>query len=623
VKHRLRTILLVTIAVLAALTIYVRARVKPEVHEANRILSGNVTDLSSREITAAERHLQTARDVLYSLPADLLRLIPIERQNLDAVRAGVRKTLPVLSSARSLRAQLNAIQTTGIVHSGRLSLEAIGRLQPLLADASKAISSLVTTLKNDRSGWLLPGIWKGLTKALTRAEQAEGAVATISKMARLAPQLLGASEPRQYLVLLVNNAEVRPSGGIVSGIGLVRVSQGRVRLGAFHYYTDFVQKPYVRVPAPPDFRRRYGRFQADTTHWVNTTMSPDTEEVAAVAARLYKRTAGISTDGAIVADPRGIASLLPPGIHVGVPGTDTKLAPGGIARYIYSTAYAQLGANTPARHGALIDLGRSAFRKLLSVADFGSKAEIKKAATAVGGGHLRVISFRPDEEQVLRGAGVTGALRSTTRDQVFVTDTNFNGTKLDYWTRKTVSHACDLRADALTPCETTVTVRNAVPQGLSSYVAGDRPYGLLRNLVEVYIPTGAVLQRVLLDHQSVEFSKQREDGLISIGVPVAVPPGQESHIQVNYALPPSHEGYSLQISPQPLAHDPHFLLTLRMPPGWTVSGNRYGKLVSSGRVFEQTGQLAGPQTIRATPVQLEGIPALWQNILDFWHNPIF
>jgi hypothetical protein len=622
VNRRLLTIVLVLIAIPAGLTIYIKARVTPEVAEANRILSGDVTNLGVRDIAAAEAHLQNARSVLFGFAADLLRVIPIERQNIDAVRDGVQRTLPVLSSARSLRIELSAIQRTGLVHSGRLSLDPIVKLQPLLAHAYSTTASLVTSLERNRSGLLMPGVWDGLNQALARAKQARAAIATVSGMAQIAPQLLGASEPRRYLVLLVNNAEVRPSGGIVAGIGSIRLDQGRVTLGPFHYYTTFVTQPYHRVPAPPDFRRRYGRFQADTTRWVNTTMSPDTEDVALVAARLYKRTEGASTDGTIVADPRGIAALLPANIHVKVPRTKTKLAPTEIADYIYSTAYAQLGGHSATRHNALIDLGRSAFDELLSTAGFGSKDEIRNAAEAVAGGHLRLISFQPREEKVLKAAGVTGAIDPKTSDEVFVTDTNFNGTKLDFWTQKTIRHACDVRADEPTPCKTTVAIRNSAPKGLSTYVAGYGTYGLLENLIEIYIPGSATLQRVLLDGHTVKFSEEQEDGLTSVGVPIKVPPGHESHVQVNYALP-SSEGYSVEVRPQALTHDPRFFLTLRIPPGWTISGDRYGKLDPSGRVFDQTGRLRGPQLIRVTPTRLEGIPALWKNISTFWHSPVF
>ena len=133
--------------------------------------------------------------------------------------------------------------------------------------------------------------------SLAKAEELQGVTGRGRDIADIAPDLLGASGPRRYLVLLVNNAEARPSGGIVSGIGLLTLNQGHIRLGAFHYYTDLAQHPYRRVAAPPDFERRYHRYNADTTRWVNVTMSPDTEEVAAVAARLYKVTAGKITDG--------------------------------------------------------------------------------------------------------------------------------------------------------------------------------------------------------------------------------------------------------------------------------------------------------------------------------------
>ena len=233
------------------------------------------------------------------------------------------------------------------MHSGRVSLSAIRGLQVPLASAASAVSSLVDTLQQKRSRWLIPTIWDGISSSLEKAKELETTTTSGNAAAQLAPQLLGASGARRYLVLLVNNVEVRPSGGIVSGIGLVTVTHGRFRLGAFHYYTDLAQKPYQRVSAPADFERRYHRFNADTTRRVNVTLSPDSEEVATVAGRLYQATVGKAIDGAIIIDPRGVAALLPPSTQVRVPGTHTDLTPEGLPRDVYSNAYRQLGGTPP------------------------------------------------------------------------------------------------------------------------------------------------------------------------------------------------------------------------------------------------------------------------------------
>jgi hypothetical protein len=354
---------------------------------------------------------------------------------------------------------------------------------------------------------------------------------------------------------------------------------------------------------------------------VNVTLSPDTEEVATVAERLYQATAGKVTDGAIIIDPRGVAALLPPSTHVRVPGTHTDLTPEGLPRYVYSNAYRQLGGHTTTRHDALIAIGKAAFREL-TTSGFGEEAVLAGAGRAVAGGHLRLVSFRPAEEEILRGAGVTGALRAATKDRVFVTETNFNGTKLDFWSHRAIAHTCDIRTQGLTLCETTVAIKNSVPPGLSRYVAGDRPYGQLRSLLDVYLPQDAVVQRVLLDGRPATFAHQAEDGLKSVGVEVRVPPGGTGRLLVDYALPRDAGGYSLEVTPQPLTHDADVRLSLRFPSGWRISGAASHGKIKDG-VYEQSGHLGQAQTITVAPYAVRGISAAWQTWIDFLHRPVF
>jgi hypothetical protein len=622
VKRRILIALGIVVGLLVLLTVFVIVTVGPKISQARSILSGDVTSLSTKDISEAEQSLRSAHNILHGVVGTILGAVPIERQNINTVRIGVDETLPVISTARALRARLDQLQQRGFLHSGRISLSAIGGLHGLLTDAASSITSLVDRLRGERSGWLVPTVWSGLNETLDRAKELRSTAVSGAAVAGVASDMLGANGPRRYLVLLVNNAEVRPSGGIVSGIGLLTLDHGRVKLGAFHYYTDLAKRPYRRVAAPPDFKRRYERFNADTTRWVNVTLSPDTEEVAAVASRLYKVTAGKTTDGVLVVDPRGIASLLPRTTRVRVPHTTTELTPGDLPKYVYSTAYAELGGKTNVRHGALISLGQKSFKNLLSTS-FGTREELATAASTVAQGHVRFISLHPQEEEALRRAGVTGALRSATRDRLFITETNFNGTKLDFWTDQTVSHTCDVQSVGPTRCQTTLTIKNDVPAGLTTYVAGADPYGELRNLIDLYLPADAVLQQVVMNGSPATFEQQKEDGLTSVGVVVHVLPGGSSKIILDYSLPPSDAGYSLELTPQPLTHDMSLNLALKIPSGWTVAGpNSHGTL--RDRIYRKSEHLGEPQVVTVQPaVPSRGISALWERWVTYWHSPVF
>ena len=72
----------------------------------------------------------------------------------------------------------------------------------------------------------------------------------------VAPQLLGMDRPRTYLVLALNEDELRPGGGFITGVGEIRVQAGKVITMTFRdsYAVDDFTQPY---PDPPEPMRRY------------------------------------------------------------------------------------------------------------------------------------------------------------------------------------------------------------------------------------------------------------------------------------------------------------------------------------------------------------------------------
>ena len=68
--------------------------------------------------------------------------------------------------------------------------------------------------------------------------------------AQLAPELLGANGPRTYLILAQNDDERRPTGGWISGLGLLTVEQGRVSEVSFldSWMVDNLQVPHEIPP---------------------------------------------------------------------------------------------------------------------------------------------------------------------------------------------------------------------------------------------------------------------------------------------------------------------------------------------------------------------------------------
>jgi hypothetical protein len=341
--------------------------------------------------------------------------------------------------------------------------------------------------------------------------------------------------------------------------------------------------------------------------------------VAVVARNLYRVSASIDTDGALVMDPRGLASLLPPSTPVGSPSRGIRLQAHAIPRFVYSDAYQELGGATDLRRDSLVDIGKVAFQDLLQT---GLKGEsvIDATATSFGAEHIRFMSFRPQEAKALIAAGVAGDLGTPSSDGALVTVQNLGGNKLDLYARRSVEHRCDVGKE-ITICDTVAEIDNRTPPGLTRFQYQYEPYGLFKNFVEVYVPATARLESVTVDENPVRFSNLAEDGYRAVGAYLEIPRGKEQMMQVRYSLPTSERGYALSILPQPLTKDARLDVALSAPADWTLRGPEGSRVEAGALSF--SGSLKAPLEFEAGPDQRSGIAALFARITRFLSDPLF
>lgn len=619
-KRKIALILLGAAIVIASLSAFVVVPVAQDLQAAQGLLSRS-RDLEVETLRPARRRLAHARGRLNSPAAALLRLLPVARQNIDALRAVAGSGLGVVDAGIDLATALRRAEQQGLTRPGRIRIAALRQLQEPVRRQSDALDRLESELRSHRGAWLLPPLWDRLDALLSQSEDLSEAAEAAAGVVDIAPGLLGSDGPRDYLVLLLNNTELRGAGGILSGIGSLTIDHGRIELGDFSHYKDLADPPpFRRVASPPDFRAHFATYRADTTRWVTTSSSPDVPDVALVARRLYALTAGPVVDGAIVVDPRGLTALMPRRARIRVPTTDRVLRRDDVADYVYSDAYSQLGGAEDRRRESLIVVGQAAFSSILE-SQLDASALTEDAAAAAAGGHLRVVSFDPKERRALESAAITGNLGVPRGDAAMATVQNLGGNKLDFYSQRSLSHACRIDPGVPTACQTAVDIKNRTPLGLTRYEFQYFPYGLFKNFVEVYVPAAARLEAVHLGGRPIEFITYREDGYKSIGVYLEIPRNDTARITVRYTLPEKNNGYSLEVRPQPLTDDGDIELRLFTPPDWQLSGPD-GARIETGRLLYR-GRFDQALKLEAGPSDRSGLSSLWLQLSRFWNEPLF
>ena len=611
-------ILLGFVVAVIAVSGYVAVSAALDIAAARRALTSGSLRLEPAQIDNARRHLTQAGQTFESLPARAVGWLPIVKQNFGALQAIAEKSLPVVDAAGALGEAMDEVDGSSLIKNGAVDIELLEGFEEPLSAQSSALAGLVEELRLRRNGWLVPLLWSQLDLLLDQASEFRSSAERAADLIELAPAMLGESEERTYMVALMNNTELRGAGGILSGVGSVTLGEGRVSLGDFQHYRELADEPpYRRVSAPQDFRENFGTYKADTTRWVTTTSSPDVPDVAFVARELFERTAGIDIDGVILVDPRGLAAMMPPNARIKVPTTKRVLTATELPNYVYRGAYEELGGAVPRRRDSLISIGESAFESI-SRSGFGRLSLLRSTGKAVSGGHLGLVSFDPREAEVLASAGISRDVGEPNYDAVLATVQNIGGNKLDSYAHRSIHHSCRIDGLRSTNCATQVSIDNATPRGLSRFEYQHLPYGLFKNVVEIYMPAEAELLSVEVGGVPEDFFKNREDGLSAVGVYVEIPRGQETTVSVTYDLPPGHH-YDLSVVPQPLVEDARLVVDLQIPPGWEFDGPEGW---SGGEVVRWEGTLDRRLEFEAEPSERSGFASWWTRIDRFLDEPV-
>lgn len=578
-------------------------------------LRGKDSSEATVALDAAARDLRAGRAKLNQPGPWLVARVPFLGRSFTALRVVDETALDVVSAAREV---LRVVGDEPLVDDGRVDLARLDALAAALTEQSARIGSVSRRLDGLRTGWTPPQVGANVRKAREQLGSVPDTLGRAGGALHALGGVLGRDGPRRLLVVLENNAELRATGGLVSVFAEATVSGGVVTLGAFRDVVDVAEsRAYVdKVPAPPDYVARYGRFLANTTLWRNANMSPDVPTSAAVLAELAAKSLKRRPDAVVLLDARAIAAILDATGPARLPDGRTLSADNAVDELL-SRAYAGV---PDTRAGQ--DLRR---RRLRAAADavvgriFEGDASATGLAAALGeaaaGRHVAVWSARPDEQAAFVAVHAAGAVLPST-DIVLATVHNLGGggaegNKLDYYTR--VAHGVQVRVsrgEAVT--ERTYTLRNTAPlAGLPRYVAGVERPGQSRSLVTFALPADAREVSFERDGTPLAVTPQPEGTYAVLDDVATLDPGAATTWTLRYRVAVERHHYDLRLVPQPLAFDAD--LTLDVAP----DGGAYFREVTYEGLFASERHVvveAGSGSV---------LQRLGRRARSFWREPLF
>jgi uncharacterized protein DUF4012 len=527
---------------------------------------------------AAGRSFQDARSTLeawWARPASVVPVVSQQWRLLHAVAVSGQEL-----SAAAVRAASEGSVSDLKVIGGRVPLERISTMGPVLDDTVRQLAAANHRLADASSPWLLPPLRSRLDDKRDELTSAESAARGLSRALPELPAILGANEPRRYFLAVQTPAEERATGGFMGSFGEITADKGQLKLEHFGRRGDLnFQLPPGGglIRGDPEYLIRYARFGPDRD-WGSINVSPDFPTVAGVMAEMYPQSGGAPIDGVISVDPAGLAALLKLVGPITVDGWPDPITADNATKVLLYDQYTRFEYFE--RVDFLGAVAQEAWRRLTS-GSLPSPIEFLPAlGPAVHAKHLMVSAVRPTEAALLDEAGLAGRMAPVQGDAFAVVTQNAAGNKIDAFLRRQVDYDVSLNpATGRLSATAKIVLHNDAPAtGLPDPVIGnlvDLPAGTNRMYMSVYSPwqlAGFTVGGAPVAAESgVELGRNVYSTTVDIG------PGGTATVEVRLTgtMTGDHSTYRLDMHRQPTVAPDDVRTSLTVASGWRIgSGGR-------------------------------------------------
>ena len=437
---------------------------------------------SRQDLSAAASQLATATDqdaagsLLDATRRAESRTASAQRSIDRAPMLWVAQFVPVINTQRNglvratRKAHAAAVAVKGLAHTaaaeaekltvrnGAVNLGAVHRLGDAVDEAATQLD--LTDVHSDAQWGPLGKATRELDSLVsdTRQRLANGA-----GVMRAVGGLLGDGGNRRVFIALLNNAEMRDQGMVLS-YAVADTSGGGFRLARSGSVLDIPVAHAVTEPKLPSGTQTiFGALQPNHV-WQSVNATADTSLSGALVRSMYEEATGDRVDGVVAIDVPALAGLLSVTGPVTVPGIAQPIGADNASQVLLNDLYAASSSfRDPYRLeqvGATLD---AVVAKIQS-GSLNSAAVVRALGTAAEGGHTWVTSADPDAQRALERAGLSGSPgRVHPTRTLHLSVQNGTATKLDYFVDPSVDVRVAVNADDSAIVTTTVTLPNAAP----------------------------------------------------------------------------------------------------------------------------------------------------------------
>ena len=463
--------------------------------------------------------------------------VPILGRNVDAVSTVAREldlvsddVLPgVVDVADMVRLE------TFRPKKGRVDLQAVAAAAPVLVKADEVLTAGNREVAAVDVEGLIGPLRGPMANLQTRFGRTATAASAANDATKLLPTMLGADgKKRKFLLLILNNAEVRSLVGMPGSFAVITTKNGKLTMGRQGASQDvgLLRKPALKLTKDEKLV-----FQSTiATDPRDTAIHPDFPRAAELAAAVVGKRWKAKYDGVIGVDPVSLGYLLF-GLGAVDVGDDITLTGDNAVATLLNGVYLKYPTNSEKQDQVFENAARRIFNAVTSGRG-SSQTVIRALVRAVSERRLFLWSRDGTEQKRILSGGISGALDTGNgRPQVGVYVNDHGSSKMSYYLQmKTVlrSETC-LDGDAQELRMTTTLSSNAPPNAgqLPPLLTGRGIYtkpGNIKLGVMIFGPRGGDITSMTVDGERAPIGGSTLDGRPVAKVPRVLPAGQSSVI---------------------------------------------------------------------------------------------
>ncbi len=446
---------------------------------------------------------------------------------IDRAQAGTSFTF--LEDPRPY-SDLSSAERRAAVNAFAQSAPALRSLRISLALAQQDVARI------DAQALKIPAVVEVVMRAQEEIPRYVIALDVLAPFASVARAFAGVDSETQFLILYLNNAELRPGGGFIGAYSLMNVQEGEIKSFSTEdsYFTDqFVEGNDAYYVAPPDPIKNY--LGIPEWYFRDASWSPSFAQTAQDARQLLRQE--LSVGNQPIPDAYHVVGITPDFIEAMLRLVGPISANG--ATYTADTVYELLqyqveqgfvasGIAYEERKTALKVISETMIDRLLEMSPSSWVAFFSVFESELQQKHVALASTYSDTQAFLEDAGWAGTFASSSVDDVlFFVDGNLGALKTDPVVDRKITYHLEPNAEGGFRATTTITYKNT---GVADYKTGQ-----YRTYAQLFVPLGATLAGSSGATREVFVGGDLE--MTSFGTFLEVDLGAERTISFTYDLP--------------------------------------------------------------------------------------